>query len=173
MNYSIEQIKASVVTGAPLCAIAWGRETLRERKTEMTLPHGWGITIAATHGCGNRGSFHPVPKSREARDQYNGWRLTALTNQGLSSQQAQRCIDAVADQSYGHEVEAEAVALALRAPAAVWDPDALAVGRRREEFLARWEGVVRHANRQAGDGGITHPRQMALIRIARAILLAP
>ena len=70
-------------------------------------------------------------------------------------------------------MESEAVELALKAPACVWDPDAMATGRRRQEFLARWEGVVRHANRQAGDVGIAHGLQCFVIGIARAILLVP
>ena len=42
MNYSIEQIKNSIITGMPLCAIAWGRETLRERTSAIAMPPGWG-----------------------------------------------------------------------------------------------------------------------------------
>lgn len=173
MEYSIEQIKNSIITNTSLCGIAWGRETTRERKAEMTLPLGWGCTIVDTKGCGNRGMFYPVPRSRAARDQYTGWRLTALTNKGLNTQQALRCIDTARDLRWGREMESEAVELALKAPACVWDPDAMATGRRRQEFLARWDGIIRHATRVAGDGGLSHGRQCVLIEIARAILLAP
>ena len=114
MSYSIRQIKNAVISNTPLCGIAWGRETTRERKSEIDLPSGWGCVVIDTRGCGNRGFFHPVPKSREARDQYLGWRLTALTSLGLSTQQALRCHDAAHTLRWGREMESEAVELALK-----------------------------------------------------------
>ena len=173
MYYSIEDIKASVISRKPLCAIALGRETNRERSGEIVMPAGWSFSITDTRGCGNRGFYHPTPKWTAARQQYLGWRLTALTQMGLSSQQALRCHDISHSLRWGRELEAEAVALALTAPGAVWDEDALATGRQRDEYLSRWKGVVRHAARRAGDGGISHGRQCVVIEIARAILLLP
>ncbi len=173
MNYSIDQIKSAVIRNAPLCGIAWGRETNRERKATLTLPSGWGCAVVDTRGCGNRGLYHPIPRSGEARAQYLGWRLTALTGAGLTTQEALRCHDMAHGLRWGKELEAEAVQLALKAPGCVWDPDAMATGRRREEFLDRWDGASRHPTRVAGDGGISHGRQYTLIEIARAILLAP
>ena len=35
MEYTIEQVKASIINRVPLCGIAWGRELIRERKEEI------------------------------------------------------------------------------------------------------------------------------------------